>query len=79
MPGTTVRIQKNLSPSQICDDVGKLIAALGKFPKRVRYDPTGFFAPNSNSFTRWLLTFAPDLSVSTPAGAVGWGHLINGR
>jgi hypothetical protein len=70
-----------LSMQQICDDVAKLIGATDSFPKnKVGYDYLGKFAPNSNSFARYLLTFAPDLgSITAPNGAIGWGHQVLGQ
>ena len=61
----------SLSMEQICDDVAKLMGAADNFPKnQVKYDYFGKFAPNSNSFARYLLTFAPDLgSIVAPEGS----------
>jgi hypothetical protein len=70
-----------LSPAQLCDVVDAINKAFNAFPvNTVPYDVTGVLNPNSNSFVRYLTTFAADLgSVSHSARARGWSHSLLGR
>ena len=63
-----------------CGLVDALVDAAHGFPhNKERYDLFGVFAPNSNSFIRYLLTFILDIGIPRPAGAIGWDHKILGR
>jgi RHS repeat-associated protein len=73
-----------LTPQQICDDANAIFKAEQSYEKnwngKIHYDPLGIFAANSNSFARYLFTFAPDLSglVKPSRRAKGWNHKLLG-
>jgi hypothetical protein len=73
-----------LSADELCADANAIIGAERSYEENnngtVRYDPFGVIAPNSNSFARYLFTFAPNLGKITPSKrARGWNHKLLGR
>ena len=83
--------QKNagLSPEQLCADAMSILKAAQNLqtnhapgsPGAIPYNLIGANGiPNSNSLTRYLLTFAPDFgTVPHPRRARGWSNLILGQ
>lgn len=76
----------NLTPQQLCDDAQAVMNAATSFQKNHAPGSPGALpynllgrngVANSNSFIRYLLTFAPDLgNVPHSKRAVGWNNLV---